>query len=143
MNWHSISLPLVVISALLYHVSQKHVPKDVNPFVVLAAAYVVAIGICLTGLLLTGENRKVSEILRGQNWLVAILLGIAAMGIELGFLYAYRSGWKVSTTATTSGSFSAIALALIGVLWFKESLTTVNMIGILLCVIGVVCINTR
>jgi len=143
MNWHTISLPLIVISVLLYHLSQKNIPSDTNPLIAVAAAYFVAMCVCIAGFLLTGEIRKGTDLLRSQNWLVVALLGIAAIGIELGFLYAYRTGWKVSTTATTTGTFITIALAFVGVLWFKETLTVVNLIGIVLCIVGVVFINLK
>jgi len=143
MNWHTIALPLVVISVLLYHVTQKNIPQDTNPLIVVAAAYFFAICICLAGFFFTGESKRLTDIVRGQNWLVVALLGIAAIGIELGFLYAYRTGWKVSTTATTTGTFITIALAFVGVLWFKETLTVVNVIGIMLCILGVIFINLK
>jgi drug/metabolite transporter (DMT)-like permease len=143
LNWHTLALPLVIISVLLYHVTQKNIPQSANPLIVVALAYFFAICICLAGFFLSGENKKLTEIFRGQSLLASALLGIAAIGIELGFLFAYRNGWKVSMTATTIGTFTTIALAIIGVLWFKETLTAVNVIGIVLCIIGVVCINMR
>jgi drug/metabolite transporter (DMT)-like permease len=124
-------------------VAQKNIPQDANPLIVLAAAYFFAICICLIGYFFTGESKKLTDIVRGQNWLVVALLGMAAIGIELGFLYAYRTGWKVSTTAMTTGTFITIALAFVGVLWFKESLTFVNVIGIVLCAVGVIFINMK
>ncbi len=143
MNWHTTSLPLVVISVLLYHLAQKNIPKDTNPLIVVASAYFFAICLCLSGFFFTGESKRLTEILRSQNWLVVALLGMAALGIELGFLFAYRTGWKVSTAATTTGTFITIALAFVGVLWFKETLTVVNVIGIVLCIVGVVFINLK
>ena len=143
MNWHTIALPVVVISVLLYHVTQKNIPKDANPLIVVSGAYFVAMCLCLLGFMASSESRKLGDILRSQNWALAALLGFAAIGIELGFLYAYGAGWKVSTTATTSGTFITIALAFVGVLWFKETLTVVNVIGIVLCIVGVVFINLK
>jgi len=143
MNWHTIALPLVVISVLLYHVTQKNIPQDTNPLIVVAAAYFFAICVCLAGFFITSDSKKLTEIFRAQNLLFVALLGIAAIGIELGFLYAYRTGWKVSTTATTTGTFITIALAFVGVFWFKETLTVVNIIGIVLCIVGVIFINFK
>jgi uncharacterized membrane protein len=143
MNWHTISIPLIVISVLLYHLSQKTIPKDLNPLTALAAAYFVAFSLCIAALFAGGEVQKGAEMTHNQNWLPVILLGVAAVGIELGFLYAYRTGWKLSTTSITTGAFSTIFLVLIGVLWFKEELTLLNMTGIALCTMGVVFINIK
>jgi len=104
MNWHVISLPLIVVSVLLYHLSQKNIPKDANPLIALTTAYFVAIGICIAVLIGTGEIRKGTELMRTQNWLPIVLLGMSALGIELGFLYAYRTGSRISTTAITTRS---------------------------------------
>ena len=143
MNWHTISLPLIVISVLLYHVSQKSIPVGANPLIAIATAYVVALGLCLVLLLATGEILNGTGILRNQGWIPAVLLGVAAIGIELGFLYAYRTGWRFSTTALSTGSFITIALALIGVLWYKEHLSPLNVVGTVLCALGVVCMNLK
>ena len=111
MNWPSISLPLIIMGVLLYHLSQKNVPKDAHPLVALVVAYTVAVGLCLAALLATGEFRKFPEILRNQNWLVVVLLGESAIAVELGYLYAYRTGWRMSTTSITTGAFIAASLA--------------------------------
>ncbi len=141
MNWHTVALPLIVISVIVYHLSQKSIPAGANPFVALAGAYLIAFSLSVITLLVTGEIRRGSELLRGQSWTPVICLGLAAIGIELGYLYAYRTGWKISTTGITAGAFTTGALALVGVLWFKEEMTGLNAAGIALCIAGIMCIN--
>src|SRR5574341_1139333 len=143
MNWHIISPPLIIVGVLLYHLSQKNVPNDANPLVVLAMAYAVATAICVAMMLATGDFRKGADLLRNQNWLIIVLIGVSAVLVEFGYLYAYRTGWKLSTTSITTGSFITTSLAVIGVLWFREQLTNLNVFGILLCIIGVICINMK
>ncbi len=143
MNWHTVSLPLIVIGVILYHVSQKTIPRDANPLIALAAAYLIAFSLCIVSLVLSGDIRKGGELFRNQNWIPVILLGLTAIAIELGYLYAYRTGWKLSTTSITVGAFTTGAVALVGVFWFKEELTSLHAVGILLCIAGVVCINIR
>ncbi len=143
MNWHTVSLPLIVIGVILYHVSQKTIPRDANPLIALAAAYLIAFSLCIVSLVLSGDIRKGSELFRNQNWVPVILLGLTAICIELGYLYAYRTGWKLSSTSITVGAFTTGAVALVGVFWFKEELTSLHAVGILLCIAGVVCINIR
>ena len=143
MYWHTISLPLIIVSALIYHLAQKSVPKDASPLVVILSAYIVAMMTCLALLFVTGEIKKGAELLHNQNWLLVLLIGLTAVGVELGFLYAYRSGWSISTTSITIGAFMTTSLALIGTLWFKEQLTPLNIVGIVLCLAGVFCINSK
>ncbi|HEX9933787.1 MAG TPA: hypothetical protein VGB38_01220, partial [bacterium] len=83
------------------------------------------------------------ENFRNHSMLPVFLLGLSAIGVELGFLYAYRTGWKFSTTAISTGAVTTGLLAFIGVVWFKEGLTWLDGIGIAFCTIGVVCINIR
>jgi drug/metabolite transporter (DMT)-like permease len=143
MNWHIISLPLIVIGVVVYHLSQKAIPKDANPLVTFAAMYLFAFCMCIAALFTSGDLRKWTELFRIQNWLPVFFLGLTALAVELGFLYAYRTGWRISTTGITTGAVTASMLAVIGVLWFKEELTLLQLGGIVLCIVVVVCINTK
>ena len=134
MNWRIISLPLIVIGVLLYHVSQKSIPKYINPLVAFAAAYGIAFLICTAILFANGEIKSGIELIQRRDWIPIIFLGLSLLPVELGFLYAYRTGWKISTTSITTGPFISISLALIGALWYKEELSVTNIIGIVLCV---------
>ena len=49
-----------------------------------------------------------------SNWAV-FSLGAAAALIELGFLLAYRAGWKISMAAVATNAAAAIALIPIGI----------------------------
>jgi drug/metabolite transporter (DMT)-like permease len=143
MNWHAAALPVIVIGVIVYHLSQKTIPKDANPFVALAVAYLIAFSLSIITLLLRGDLKKGIEVVRIQNWLPVLFLGLSAVAIELGVLYAYRTGWKISTTGITTGAFTTTALAVIGVLWFKEELTLLQAAGIGLCIAGIVFINLK
>jgi len=143
MSWHVMSIPLIAAGVIVYHLSQKTIPKEANPFIALAVAYALATAICIIALAASGEVRKGTDLLRDQQWLPVLFLGLSAVGIELGFLYAYRTGWSISTTAIATVPFVAAALALIGVLWFNEHLSVVNVVGIAFCVVGVICVNIK
>lgn len=143
MNWHTLSLPLIIFSVLVYHLSQKSIPKDASPLTVILSAYILAAITCLALLVVSSEIKKVADLFHHQNWVLVALIGLTAVGVELGFLYAYRTGWSISTTSITVGAFTTTSLALIGTLWFKEQLTPLNILGIVLCLAGVVCINTK
>ncbi len=143
MNWHAMALPTIVVGVILYHLSQKSIPKDANPFVALAAAYLIAFSLSVIALWFRGDLKKGAEVFRHQDWRPVMFLGLTAIAIELGYLYAYRTGWKISTTGITTGAFTTSVLAVIGVLWFKEELTLLNATGIGLCIIGIIFINIK
>ena len=141
MNWRLFSLPLIVAGVLFYHVSQKSIPRHVNPIFVFAFAYALAFVICIVILSASGEIKESIKVIHNRDWFPIIFLGLSLLPVELGFLYAYRTGWKISTTSITTGPFITIALALIGTLWYKEELSLTNIIGIGLCIAGVICIQ--
>jgi drug/metabolite transporter (DMT)-like permease len=143
MTWHTTSIPLIIIGVVVYSVCQKNIPADFDPLIALATAYFVAFTSCLAILVFSGGPLKDTLFFNGRRWLPIVVLGFSLVMIELGFLYAYRTGWKLSTTSVVAGSFTAIALALIGFLWYKEEITLINAAGIALSTIGVVLMNLR
>ena len=143
MNWHTLSIPLIIIGVLLYSVCQKNIPKDANAFIAIATAYFIALVSCGAALIFTGEIKKGALLFSNQKWLPIVLLGFSLIMVELGFLYAYRTGWKISTTSIIAGSFTTIALAFIGVLWYREEITLINIVGIILSSVGVILINMK
>jgi drug/metabolite transporter (DMT)-like permease len=143
MNWNIIYISLIIIGVLFYHICQKSIPKEANALVALAIAYLIAFVSCVILLLSGGELKKGTALFAGQKWLPVIVLGFSLIMVEIGFLYAYRTGWKISTTSIITNAFTTIALALIGVLWFREELTLLNIAGIVLSTIGVILINYK
>ena len=143
MNWHHLALPTIITGVIVYHLSQKSIPRDANPFAALAVAYLIAFAISVAALIFRGDFRKGTQLFENQDWRPVLFLGLTAVAIELGYLYAYRTGWKISTTGITTGAFTTTALTIIGVLWFKEELTLLHATGIGLCILGIVCINVK
>lgn len=133
---------LAVISGVCYHLSQKMMPATLHPFVALAVTYVcasiVSIVLCLTSI---PKPEWISAV-KGTN-MACLVLGIAVVGLELGFMLAYRSGWKVSSVGLVANTSVALLLIPMGYLIFKEQLTVQNMTGIALCLSGLVLIASK
>lgn len=132
MRW--LPIALVVISNVAYHVGQKAVPRAAHPLVATLGMYLVATLATLALLPFLGPASW-----RGAgvavHWSVA-LVGVGIVGIEVGFLLAYRGGWPLSTTAVTATTLVALALLPIGLLVFRETLTPPRIAGLLLAVSG-------
>ena len=135
MSGFYLAFALTVFGMLMYHLSQKAVPKESNPFFVIAIAYAVGIALCLAFAFVYPGRKSVLDTFRQSNWAV-YTLGAAAALIELGFLLAYRTGWKISIAAVASNAAAAVVLIPIGLLVFKEQLSVRNVIGLILCVAG-------
>ncbi len=64
--------------------------------------------------------------------MASVILGCAVVGLELGFLLAYRSGWNISSASLVSNTLVALLLIPIGLVMYKESITLNTMIGVFL-----------
>jgi len=138
MPW--LTLGLAILSSVAYHLLQKALPRGVNPVAALLVAYLVSAVLCL-GLLLGGfGGRPALAASRPLSWPV-IGLGLAIVGIELGYLLAYRAGWALSTASITANVTVALFLLPIGILAYREPWTPGRGIGVALCLSGLWLIN--
>lgn len=78
---------------------------------------------------------SLSEQIKSANW-ATYSLGLALVGLELGFLLVYRSGWKVSIAALFCNAFVTALLIPVGVLIFREQLDLKKIAGIVLASAG-------
>jgi multidrug transporter EmrE-like cation transporter len=135
-------LAVAIVATIGYHLVLKVTPAAVNPFLSLAVTYSIgAIGFLAIYLAVPGST-EFRESLQLLNW-TALALAATVIGLDLGFLMLYRSGFNVSLGALVTQSAAALLLLLLGVAFFREKLSLVNIGGILLCVVGLWLINRR
>lgn len=135
-------IALVVLSNTVYQVCSKSVPGKVSPFASLTITYLVGAVISAAMYVITEKNTHIMKEFAHMNW-APYVLGLVIVGLEVGFIYAYKAGWQVSTASIVQSSFLAIALILVGALLYHEPLTWNKLIGIGICMIGLVFINLR
>ncbi len=140
MRSYYLPFALAVGGSLLYHLSQRSIPQGANPFYATVIAYAVGAAICIICAQMYPAGKSFVETARGANWAV-VGVGVAAMLIELGFLLAYRAGWKVSVAAISVNVAGAAVLIPLGVLMFKEQLSPRNVVGLVFCVAGLVLVT--
>lgn len=75
-----------------------------------------------------------------MNW-APFFLGVSVVGLEVGFIYAYKNGWAVSTASLVQSAFLAVALIIVGAVLYREAITANKVIGIVICLIGLYFIN--
>jgi uncharacterized membrane protein len=144
MSMYLTSLGLMVSCNVVYSLAQKYLPKDINPFMALVVVYMIAGGMSLA-LAFGFRVLTVSEIsstVGKLNWAVP-LLGLAIVGIEFGYLMAFRSGWKISLVALVGNVIASLLLVPLGLMLLKEQVKIPNMIGIALCLIGLMLASSR
>lgn len=133
---------LVVLSNIVYNICTKSVPGNVNPFASLTVTYTVG-AICSAAIYFTlNKQANVVKEIAKMNW-APYVLGIVIVGLEVGFIYAYKAGWQVSTASIVQSSFLAVALIFVGLLLYNEPLTRNKIVGIVICLIGLVFINLK
>jgi hypothetical protein len=104
-------LLLTVGSGVLYHLALRGGGGGTNPWAFLTLAYAVAFGLSASAWGATGGG--LPEIDR-RVVIGAVLLGAAAIGIELGYYLGYRSGWAIGSASLMNAGIVAAVLALIG-----------------------------
>jgi drug/metabolite transporter (DMT)-like permease len=130
---------LVVVSNVLYHIAQKSTPTGVSPLASLLVTYLTAATVCLVLFPFFPERQSLLPSLKKVNW-ASVALGVSIVGLEMGFLLAYRAGWNISLAQVFATILVSILLIPIGVIFFHESITLVNALGIVLCFGGVLLI---
>jgi uncharacterized membrane protein len=130
---------LTVGGMLFYHLSQKSIAKDMNPFHATMIAYMVGIIVCAAFAFSYSGNRSLVSSLKASNWAVFVM-GVGAAAIEVGFMLAYRTGWRISVAAVATNVAATTLLIPIGILVFKEQLSLRNIIGVVFCILGLVLV---
>ena len=137
--WH---IALVVISNVVYQICAKSVPNGMNPFASLTVTYLVAAAASAVVFFVLKENTSLIREYSKLNW-APFVLGIVIIGLEVGWIYAYKAGWQVSTGFIVQSAFLAILLIIVGYVIFRESVTWNKIVGALICLVGLGFINYR
>jgi uncharacterized membrane protein len=135
-------LALAIACTVGYHLVLKLIPAGVNPLLSLLVTYALVTALFGAILLVTPGGFDWRQEARQLNW-TAIALAAAIVGLDLGFLFLYRSGFQVSLGALVTQSAAAMLLLLVGVLVFKEKLSAANAAGLVLCLVGLWLVNRR
>jgi len=133
-------LLLIVGSNCFYNICTKSMPKGANTFGALTITYLAA-GV-LSAVLFAASVKPSAYVheLGKANW-TSYVLGLSIVGIEVGYVFLYRSGWKVSNGALTSSMCLSLALLVIGFLVYREHISIKQLAGILVCGLGLLLIN--
>lgn len=136
------SITLAICSSALYHFVAKSTPSDVNFSISLLVTYAVALGVTLiTTLLFPAEKGFIAE-LKNLNW-ASFLLAVAIVGIEFGFLLTYRAGWNLGIAAVLVNVVASLILLPVAIYFFKDKISWVNIVGIFVCLAGLVMLNWK
>ena len=134
------SITLAILSSALYHFVAKSTPATINFTVSLLVTYAVSFVVVLFTFVFFPAKQGIMFEIKQLNW-ASVLLAVAIVGIEFGFLLVYRSGWNLGIAAVVVNVVASLILVPVAVFIFKDHLSWVNIAGILICLVGLVMFN--
>ncbi len=136
------SITLAIVSSALYHFSQKGTPANVNPAVAIMVTYFVAFFLTSSLLFFLPPQNGILAEVRKLNW-ASYLLAFGVVGLEVGFLLVYRAGWNLGLAAVLVNVVASLILVPVAIFVFRDKLSWVNIVGILVCLAGLVMLNWK
>ena len=135
-------LLLAIVTTVGYHLVMKATPSAANPFLSLAASYTLGAVVFIACYALAPDAPPLREALKPLNWTV-FALALSVVGLDIGFLMLYRTGFDVSLGQIVTQSGAALVLLVAGVALFREKISAANLAGVALCVVGLWLINRK
>ncbi len=135
-------LMLVILSNVVYQICAKGIPNNVNPFASLTVTYIVGTVASMIMYFLFSKGGNILKEFSKMNW-GPFIFGIVLVGLEVGWIYIYRAGWQASTAVIVQSSFLAVILIFVGRLLYNEAITWNKILGVVICLIGLVFINLK
>jgi drug/metabolite transporter (DMT)-like permease len=136
------SIVMIVGSNIVYNISQKSTPEKANPFSALLITYLTAAILTGIALLFYRSDEGYLRSFRELNW-TSVVLGVSIVGLELGYLLAYRAGWNISVGSLVANIALAVALIPVGIFFYKEGFEVSKLLGVALCIGGLILLNIR
>ena len=136
------SIALAIASSALYHFTAKSTPSNVNFTVSLLVTYAVAFAIVLLTFIFFPLENSLAVELKKLNW-ASVGLAVAIVGIEFGFLLTYRSGWNLGIAAVLVNVVASLILVPVAIFIFRDKISWINILGILVCLAGLIMLNWK
>lgn len=133
-------IALIVLANTLYQVCAKGIPKDMNIMASMFVTYLVGAICSLIMFFIMPKDGSLTAELVKTNY-APVLLGACVVGLEVGFIYAYKVGWTVSTLSIVQSAFVAGALLILGAAVYHELITVNKIIGVAIILLGLYFIN--
>ncbi len=136
------SIIMIVASNVLYNLCSKSTPAKANPFSALFITYITGAIITLIAFRFYKADKGFFDSLKDLNW-STFALSFAIVGLEFGYIMAYRAGWNISIGSLVANILLALMLIPIGIFLYKEAFSFNKLIGIAFCIAGLIFINRK
>lgn len=115
-------------------------PGSINPLASVGITHITGAVLAFLLYFLTSPVKNLATEYSYLNW-TPFVLGLSIVGLEIGNIYMYKVGWNISIGSLVSNIALAVILIIIGVMLYKEVITIEKIIGIALCLGGLILIN--
>lgn len=138
----SMYLPIavIVLSNILYNICTKSTPETADLFASLTITYLVGAAVSAVLYFALHRGGNLLEQCRSLNW-TSWALGLSIVGLEAGSIYMYKAGWNISTGHLVHSSLLAVCLLLVGVLFYRETVSVSKLCGVAICLVGLYFLN--
>jgi len=133
---------LVIISNVFYQICAKSVPQELDPFASLTITYAIGAVASLIFYFIFNRGGNIIAEYNKINW-APFAMGVVIIGLEVGYIYAYKAGWPISVAQIVQASILAVILIIVGYFVYKESITWNKVVGIFVCLVGLGLINYK
>lgn len=131
---------IIVLSNTMYNICAKSTSETINPFAALFTTYSISAVISFVVFFITNKGKNIIHEFTKLNW-ASLVLGVVIIGLEFGYILAYRAGWQMNKVSVTANITLAIVLIFVALVLYKEPITFKQVIGIGMCVGGLLLIN--
>lgn len=135
-------LGLVILSNVFYQICAKSVPDKMNPLASLTITYAIGAAASLIMYFALNKDGNILHEYQKTNW-APFMLGIVIVGLEVGYIYAFKAGWPVSLAQIVQSAVLAVILIFVGYVLYKEAITWNKIVGIIVCLAGLGLINLK
>lgn len=131
---------LMVATRVPYMIIQRITPAEVDPFVSVCLCYGVCLAVAIIMFFATRKGENPLAELKRIDW-TAPALGLCLVCMDVSALLMFRVGWDLSVGSVLLYVLLAIALVIVGAVFYREKLTAKRAAGVLLCIVGVILIS--
>ena len=134
-------ITVAVLANVFYHVASKSIPAEQNAFMGLVVNYATALIASAILFFLTPHEKILVEAAK-SNW-ACILMGLSITGVEVAFVMIYRAGGELSTASLIVNILIALAMLIVGGIFYHEQISAQKIFGVALCIAGVIMLSSR
>lgn len=138
MNWIAVSILLSICFTIIACVN-KYLNKirNINWYVILLNSFIISFGCSILFYVMNKKDKELKKNISSLDYILIILLGITVFSIQYLVLSGSDLNINYALISGFSKSLSLILILLIGYLYFKESISYSQIIGLILITIGI------